>query len=103
MTPIEIQMSFDDLESDEDLEGKIFELYSKTPNREFKSHVQFIRAENLCEAEDKASEVDPDYWRSKSVRSVSTDYAWRTFTQLYFSYNMAKSVLGLEALLDGDR
>ena len=103
ITPIEIQMTFDDLEKEEELEGKIFELFEKTPNREFKSHVQFIRAENLCEAEDKAAEVDPDYWKNKSVRPVSTEYAWRTFTQLYFSYNMAKSVLGLEELLDGNR
>lgn len=102
ITPIEIQMSFEDLEKDEDLEGKIFELFEKTPNREFKSHVQFIRAENLCEAEDKAMEADPEYWRSKSVRPVTSQYAWQTFTQLYFSYNMAKSVLGLTELLDCD-
>jgi len=103
MMPIEIQMSFDDLDGEEELEGKIFELYDKTPNREFKSHVQFIRAENLCEAEDKVLEADPDYWRTKSVRSVDTNYAWKTFTQLYFSYNMAKSALGLGTLLDGER
>jgi len=82
--------------SDEELDGKIFELYEKTSNREFKSHVQFIKADSLCEAEDLAKEANPDYWRSKSVRSVTTEYAWETFTQLYFSYNMAKSVLGLD-------
>ena len=100
MTPIEIQMSFDDLEYEDSLDGKLFELYHKTSNREFKSHVQFIKAENLCEAEDKASEVDPEYWKNKSVRPVDTEYAWRTFTQLYFSYNMAKSVLGIDSLFD---
>tara|TARA_R110001583_G_scaffold56615_2_gene170728 strand:+ start:209 stop:508 length:300 start_codon:yes stop_codon:yes gene_type:complete len=87
-------------ERDEDLEGKIFELYEKTPNREFKSHVQFIRAENLREAEDKASESNPEYWRTKSVRHVGVQYAWDTFTQLYYSYSMAKSVLGLDELLE---
>lgn len=83
-------------ESNEDLEGKIFELYEKTPNREFKSHINFIKADSLCEAEDLASEANPDYWKTKSVRAVTVEYAWETFTQLYFSYNMAKSVLGLE-------
>ena len=83
-------------ESNEDLEGKIFELYEKTPNREFKSHIQFMKADSLCEAEDLASEANPDYWKTKSVRAVTVEYAWETFTQLYFSYNMAKSVLGLE-------
>ena len=83
-------------ESNEDLEGKIFELYEKTPNREFKSHVHFMKADSLCEAEDLASEANPDYWKTKSVRAVTVEYAWETFTQLYFSYNMAKSVLGLE-------
>ncbi len=100
MLPFSIQMSFDDIAEEEDLDGKIFELYEKTPNREFKSHVQFIKAESLCEAEDKFAEVDPDYWRSKSVRAVSIDYTWKTFTQLYFSYSMAKSVLGLDELLE---
>ena len=85
-------------ESNEDLDGKIFELYEKTPNREFKSHVQFIRADSLIEAEDAAAEVDPDYWKKKSVRPVTVDYAWRTFTQLYYSYNMAKSILGLDEM-----
>ena len=83
-------------ESNDDLEGKIFELYEKTPNREFKSHINFIKADSLCEAEDLASEANPDYWKTKSVRAVTVEYAWETFTQLYFSYNMAKSVLGLE-------
>ena len=85
-----------DFDAGENLEGRIFELYEKTPNREFKSHVQFIKANTLCEAEDLAAEADPDYWRKKSVRPVTLDYAWGTFTQLYYSYNMAKSVLGLD-------
>ena len=89
-----------DYDANEDLDGKIFELYEKTPNREFKSHFQFIKADSLCEAEDIAAEADPDYWRSKSVRSVTLDYAWNTFTQLYYSYSMAKSVLGIDDAFD---
>ncbi len=85
----------------EDLEGKIFELYEKTPNREFKSHVQFMKADSLCAAEDQASEADPYYWQTKSVRPVTVDYTWNTFTQLYFSYSMAKSILGLEDIYEG--
>lgn len=93
-------IQIDAFERDDDLEGKIFELYEKTPNREFKSHVQFITAENLCEAEDKATEANPGYWRTKSVRPVTVQYTWEMFTQLYYSYSMAKSVLGLEKMLD---
>lgn len=85
-----------DFNNCEDLEGRIFELYEKTPHREFKSHVQFIKAATLCEAEDLAAEADPSYWKNKSVRLVTLDYAWDVFTQLYYSYNMAKSVLGLD-------
>jgi hypothetical protein len=85
-----------DYNDNEDLEGHIFELYEKTPNREFKSHVQFIKATSLCEAEDMALEVNPDYWRTRSVRPVTVEYAWNAFTQLYYSYNIAKSVLGLD-------
>lgn len=95
-----VGIQLEDLERDESLEGKIFELYNKTPGREFKSHVQFIRAECLRDAEDAAIEVDPDYWRTKSVRPVKIDYVWEMFTQLYYSYSMAKSVLGLTDLLD---
>ena len=90
----------DALEANEELEGRIFELFEKTPNREFKSHVQFIKAGSLCEAEDLAAEVDPDYWKKKSVRAVSIDYAWETFTQLYYSYSLAKSVLGLDDIYE---
>ena len=85
-----------DYDVNEDLEGKVFELYEKTPNREFKSHVQFIKAESLCQAEDFAADANPDYWRTKSVRAVTTQYVWETFTQLYYSYSMAKSVLGID-------
>jgi hypothetical protein len=102
MGPLGIQMTFDEFQQDDALEGKIFELFEKTPNREFKSHVQFIRAENLCEAEDKAAEADPEYWRKKSVRAVTTSYAWEKFTELYYSYSMAKSVLGLSDLLEDE-
>ena len=82
----------------EGIDGKIFELYEKTVNREFKSHVQFIRASTLCEAEDIIAVVEPEYWRTKSIRSVKLDYAWETFTNLYFSYSTAKSVLGLDKM-----
>jgi hypothetical protein len=98
MTPIGIQI--DAFEKNEEIEGKVFELYEKTPNREFKSHVQFIKAEDLCEAEDIVAEADPEYWRTKSVRPTTVAYVWNTFTQLYYSYNMAKSVLGLDSALD---
>ncbi len=91
-----MEMPENDCLSEDELDGKIFELYEKTPNREFKSHAQFIKADSLCEAEDLAKEVNPEYWKNKSVRPVTTEYAWETFTQLYYSYNMAKSVLGLD-------
>ena len=90
----------EDLEKDLELEGKVFELYERTPNREFKRHVQFIKAESLCEAEDAASEANPEYRRTKSVRPVKVEYVWDTFVELYYSYRMAKSVLGLQELLD---
>tara|TARA_R100000008_G_scaffold86732_1_gene81203 strand:- start:5694 stop:5993 length:300 start_codon:yes stop_codon:yes gene_type:complete len=93
-------IQIDLFEKDEELEGKIFELYEKTSNREFKSHVQFIKANNLCEAEDAISEVDPEYWRTKSIRPVKVEYAWDMFTQLYYSFSMARSVLGLEKMMD---
>ena len=93
-------IQIDIFEKDQDLEGKIFELYEKTPNREFKCHVQFIRANNLCEADDSITEVDPEYWRSKSIRPVKVEYAWDMFTRLYYSFSMARSVLGLEKILD---
>jgi len=93
-------MQADVFEKEEELSGKVFELYEKTPNREFKSHVQFIKADNLCEAEDKASEANPEYWRTKSVRPVKVEYVWDTFMELYYSYKMAKSVLGLDEMLD---
>lgn len=100
--PMGTQITFDDLDPEIELAGKIYELYEKTPNREFKSHVQFIKAESLCEAEDKAAEVDPEYWRTRSVRPVKVAYAWEKFTELYYSYSMAKSVLGLSDLLEGE-
>ena len=93
-------IQIDAFEKDDELEGKVFELYEKTSHREFKSHVQFIHADSLCQAEDKAAEVDPEYWRTRSVRAVSVEYVWDTFTQLYYSYSMAKSVLGLGDLSD---
>ena len=86
-------------ESDEALEGKVFELFEKTSNREFKRHIQFIKADSLCEAEDKASEANAEYWRTKSVRAVSVEYVWDTFVEIHYSYKMAKSILGLEEIV----
>ena len=82
----------------EDLEDNIFELYEKTQSREFKSHVRFIKADSLREAEDLIADIDPDYWRTRSVRNVNIDYAWKVFEQLHFSYHMCKSTLGLESI-----
>jgi len=93
-------MQMDIFEQEEMLEGKIFELYEKTANREFKRHVQFIKAETLNDAEDLATEANPNYWRTKSVRPVKVDYVWETFVELHYSYSMAKSVLGIEDLED---
>ena len=93
-------IQIEDIDREEELDGRGFELFEKTPNREFKSHVQFIEADSLCDAEDRISEVDPDYWRKKSIRPVTVTYVWDTFTNLYYSYKMAKSVLGLSDLLD---
>tara|TARA_B100001123_G_scaffold342540_1_gene388679 strand:+ start:4626 stop:4925 length:300 start_codon:yes stop_codon:yes gene_type:complete len=93
-------ISIDAFEKDEEMEGTVFELYEKLPNREFKSHIQFIRADSLRDAEDKTAEVNPDYWRTQSIRSVGVTYVWDTFTQLYYSYHMAKSALGLDKLTD---
>ena len=96
-----LAIQIDLFESNEELEGHIFELYEKTPNREFKSHVQFIKTDSLTEAEDLAINIDPEYWRTMSVRSVSVEYAWSTLSRLHFSYSMCKSILGLnEMLLD---
>ena len=93
-------IQIEDIDREEELKGSVFELFEKTPNREFKSHVQFIEADSLSEAEDKISEVNPNYWRKKSIRPVTVEYVWNTFTELYYSYKMAKSVLGLSDLLD---
>ena len=91
-------MQLDLFEVDAELDGKIYEIYEKTPNREFKSHFQFIIADSLQSAEDQASAIDSEYWRTKSVRSVGIDYAWDTFEKIHFSYRMCKSILGLDGL-----
>ena len=85
-----------DISIEEELEGKVFELYKKTPHREFKSHCQFIKAESLRDAEDKALEIDDEYWRTKSVRPVTPEYVWDTFIELHYSYNIAKGLLELD-------
>ena len=54
----------------------------------------------INEAEDKISEVNPEYWRSKSVRAVNMDYVWKTFEQIQFSYKVCKSILGIEDIKD---
>ena len=90
----------DAFNEDEELEGKVFELFEKSSVSEFKSHVHFVKAGNLREAEDKCAETDPYYWRTRSVRTVSVDYVWDTFIQLHYSYNMAKSTLGIDKHLD---
>ncbi len=95
-----LAIQVDLFESNEELEGHIFELYEKSPNREFRSHVQFIRADTLEEAEDKVAAIDPDYWRTKSVRPVEVEYAWIIFESLHYSYRMCKSILGLDELID---
>ena len=84
----------------EDHDDRLYELYEKTANREFKSHVQFIKAGSINEAEDKISEVNPEYWRSKSVRAVNMDYVWKTFEQIQFSYKVCKSILGIEDIIN---
>ena len=85
---------------EESLEGKVFELYEKTSNREFKSHVQFIKADNLRDAEDEASVVDPDYWKTRSVRPVTPEYVWDKFIELHYSYSIAKSILELDDITE---
>jgi hypothetical protein len=93
-------IQLDLFDANEELDGKLYELYEKTPNREFKSHVQFIVADSLKDAEDKATIVDTEYWRTKSVRSVGVGYAWDTFEKIHFSYRMCKSILGLEGVVE---
>ena len=78
------------------LEGKVFELYKKTNLREFKSHCQFIKADSLREAEDEAMVIDPDYWKTKSVRPVTPEYVWDTFIELHYAYSISKSILELD-------
>ena len=100
MSSLAVQMDL--FKSNEALEGHIFELYEKTPNREFKSHVQFIRANSLNEAEDLVSEISPEYWRTRSVRIVDVEYAWKMFERLHFSYCTCKSILGLNDMFGED-
>ena len=73
----------------------IFELYIKDGNREFVRHVRFLRADSLNDAEDKISEVLPDYWKTMRVRIVKLEYVWEVYQDLHFSYNTCKSLLGL--------
>jgi hypothetical protein len=91
---MEIQMSLP-FDKDE-LDGRLFELYTKSPNREFQSHVRFIEADSLVDAEDFISEIDSDYWKKMSIRPVNVEYVWDTFESLHVSYHLCKSVLRLE-------
>jgi hypothetical protein len=95
-----LAIQVDIFEANEELDGHIFELYEKTANREFKSHVQFIKADTLEDAEDIIAAIDSDYWRTKSVRAVEVGYAWKTFETLHYSYRTCKSILGLDELVD---
>tara|TARA_Y100001972_G_C7549605_1_gene276315 strand:+ start:75 stop:368 length:294 start_codon:yes stop_codon:yes gene_type:complete len=88
---VEVNMSLE-----EELEGKVFELYKKTPSREFKSHCQFIKADSLTAAEDEALVIDPEYWKTKSVRPVTPEYVWDTFIELHYAYSIAKGILELD-------
>lgn len=94
MIPHGILEDIDSLE--QRLEGKVFELYRKTNLREFKSHCQFIKADSLREAEDEAMKIDPDYWKTKSVRPVTPEYVWDKFIELHYSYSIAKHILELD-------
>ena len=93
------QMSFPfSSKTDDELTGKVFELYEKTPNREFMRHVRFIEAKSLQEAEDFVLNIDPSYWKNQSIRPVTPEYIWNVFQSLHFSYNMCKSILGIDIM-----
>ena len=79
----------------DELEGRVYELYEKNSGREFVRHVRFVIAESLDEAEDYIAKVDPEYWRSQSMRPVGVDYVFDKYEELHFSFNICKSVLGL--------
>ena len=83
---------------EDELEGKVFELYRKNGNREFQSHVRFLRADSLEEAEDNIVEVNPDYWKTMSIRPADPEYIWKMFESLHVSYCSCKKVLGLDDL-----
>ena len=74
----------------------IFEIYEKTSNREFKSHVCFIKADSLTEAQDKALQIDSSYWKTMSVRHVDNSYAWKTHEKLHYAFRCSSRVLGVE-------
>ena len=73
----------------------VFELYVKDGNREFMRHVRFLQADTLNDAEDRITEVIPDYWKTMSVRPVTLEYVWDVYQDLHFSYHTCKSMLGL--------
>ena len=100
MKDLSIQMSLPF--GDDAIEGKVFELYVKNGKREFQRHVKFIKAECLEDAEDSVIEINPDYWKNMSVRSVKPDYVWKTFEDLHVAYSTCKTILGLDEFLDND-
>ena len=100
MKDLSIQMSLPF--GDDAIEGKVFELYVKNGKREFQRHVKFIKAECLEDAEDSVIEINTDYWKSMSVRSVKPDYVWKTFEDLHVAYSTCKTILGLDEFLDND-
>ena len=87
-----VQQTVDDID---ELEGRVYELYEKNSSREFVRHVRFVIAESRDEAEDYIANVDPDYWRSQSIRPVGVNYVFDKYEELHFSFNICKSVLGL--------
>jgi hypothetical protein len=95
-----LPIQMDLFDEQEGLEGKLYELYEKTSNREFKSHIRFIKADCLNDAEDKAIEADPAYWKNKSVRQVDINYVWETFEKIHFSYQTCKVILGIDSIIE---
>ena len=51
-------------------------------------------------AEDEAAVIDPDYWKTKSIRPVTPEYVWDTFIELHYSYSIAKSILELNDIAE---
>jgi len=74
----------------------IFEIYEKTSNREFKTHVCFMKADSLSDAQDKALQIDSSYWKTMSVRHVENSYVWKIHEKLHYAFRCSARVLGIE-------